>query len=1071
MESNKLLIGAQFRDPQNDIEIELFVLRDLTLKQLLDGIKYGLAKKINELPDSEDKKRYICCKNICYACIDAMETKKNYNAICITSYNTTHFDSSLQGIDINRVTFSEASKTKKLYELGFLSSTRIVFDCNCDYKSYAFNISEIGEAFNPTQKMPEPEKKFPEYNISTRQIYKFDDEPIKIIAPSEPPQKPKQNIFMALLPTVLMVAVMAGVRGVFFGSPSGMSMIIMSVSMGMVTLLTTLLSFWMEKRNYKKSLIQWRKSYEEYIAIVISEIQEREKKDTAQLDEIYPDVDLLLERVPCIHESIFSRASTDDDFLKVRLGVSNNVKRLFEIQGDDKDSVFSSAKFEFAQDIYHNDTVRLILIEEDEMGNTGNPQSYLSHLPYAIEKKYRYLSNAPLLLSLKDVGSLGIVYGACEDGMKSMMERMIFELCYYHSPEELQFVMLFKPQTNWDQIENVIKKYKFLPHFRGLFSDKSQFVFDNESAGSVYSSMLNIMAERNSNNGVNKIPHIIFVVYEEYGLKEHAFAEYLPQLPSEGKPYEDKLGLSFIFVKAYKEHLPRYCSYIIKIDRNGQDYSGVITKQTEYNKQKVFTFHNWSGGNGQYMLTYNAYKYLSALYYTKISQNGKVPSNVSLFEMFGLKEGDTVDIGRYWGFKGGKRLYDITRTLSVPLGKNDNGITYLDLHEKADGPHMLVAGTTGSGKSETILSYLIGLCLRYRPDEINLMLVDMKGGGFIKRIGDLPHVVGKVTNVDGDENGTGAEYMLRRFLNALSAEVKERELLLNQMGVDNIDDYIRACRDIEAHIEKLRPKKGEKSQEETIDFEREKEIRRLAAERPLPHLILVVDEFTELKCFSNENNDVDFIKEITKIARVGRSLGFHIILVSQNIEGAITDDIRVNSKSRLCLKVATRQASKEMINTDLAAAPTMPGNGRAYLLVGTGSKFEYFQSAYSGVNTFKKVTFSQEQLKDMQISTKIMQADKNGDYTVFYDSDKDNTDVIQLKTQEAKNGNMDTQLNAFNNAIMNYYQQHHTENIPQSRTEIPTPRIVFQPPLPERVILGADGKPFILPKDKVKEKV
>ena len=111
---------------------------------------------------------------------------------------------------------------------------------------------------------------------------------------------------------------------------------------------------------------------------------------------------------------------------------------------------------------------------------------------------------------------------------------------------------------------------------------------------------------------------------------------------------------------------------------------------------------------------------------------------------------------------------------------------------------------------------------------------------------------------------------------------------------------------------------------------------------PLSHLVLVVDEFTELKRFSSESNDVDFIAEITTIARVGRTLGFHIILVSQNIEGAITDDIRVNSKARICLKVATKQASKEMIGTPAAAAPTMPLNGRAYLLVGTGARFEYF---------------------------------------------------------------------------------------------------------------------------------
>ncbi|MER8252680.1 FtsK/SpoIIIE domain-containing protein, partial [Acinetobacter baumannii] len=68
---------------------------------------------------------------------------------------------------------------------------------------------------------------------------------------------------------------------------------------------------------------------------------------------------------------------------------------------------------------------------------------------------------------------------------------------------------------------------------------------------------------------------------------------------------------------------------------------------------------------------------------------------------------------------------DVTRNMKVAVGKNEHGITYLDLHENADGPHMLVAGTTGSGKSDTIITYLIGLCVKYSPSDLNLMLVDM----------------------------------------------------------------------------------------------------------------------------------------------------------------------------------------------------------------------------------------------------------------------------------------------------------------------------------------------------------
>lgn len=1049
MESNKILIGAQFIDNSGEsIEIELLVLRDSTLKQLLDGIRYGLAKRTDDL-------RYQKCKEIYDRCVVA-NNKGEYRKISITSFDVTKLSDDDDGSgEEYRIIFTEEDKSKKLCNLGFLSSTRIVFDSTEQYQSFGIDNSNVISPFS-SKTNPKSEKIFPEYNISTRQLYQFDQTPIEIIPPSDPPKKPKQNLFFMILPTIMMLLVMVLVRS--FMSSSGFSMIALTLAMGVVTVFTTFFGWWQQKRNHKKSLQEWRVNYEQYIAGVISEIQNRKITDTEKLNELYPDIDLIIdiaqgskkvEGIFDVSGNIFSRSQADSDFLTVRLGTSNEVENMFEIKGDEKNVVFSPARFEFAKDEYNRDTVKLCLPEDDNFRISGNQQTYLSNLPNAISKKYRYLTNAPLLFSLKNCGALGIV-SENKDEASGLLERMIFELCYYHSPEDLQFVMLFEKKKNWDDIEQCIRMYKFLPHFRGLFSGKSQFVFDSKSANSVFTSMLELMKERSdsrsSSSSDRKFPHIVFVVYEEYGLKEHAFAEYLPEVPESGQGYVNNLGITFVFSKRFKEHLPGYCNEIIGLD-NGH-YT--ITPHEDENKRKSFVFDCWTEDVKK--TVYSSYKILSAICYSQISQNGKVPSNVSLFELFGIKGSNGIDVGKFWGEKNGKRCFDVTKSLAVPLGKNENGVTFLDLHEKSDGPHMLVAGTTGSGKSETILSYLLGLCLQFRPDEINLMLVDMKGGGFIKRIGDLPHVVGKVTNVDGDENGTGEEYMLRRFLNALAAEVKEREVLFNQMGVDCIDDYIKACRNIESHIKTL----GEKANG------KQEELRRLAKERPLAHLILVVDEFTELKRFSAESNDVDFISEITTIARVGRSLGFHIILVSQNIEGAITEDIRVNSKSRLCLKVATRQASKEMINSDLAAAPTMPGNGRAYLLVGTGSKFEYFQSAYSGTAVFKNdAQVPAEIIPDIEVPVEIVQAEKKGEYTVFYRSEADNTDIIKVKEKAKEDGKMATQLVAIDEAIKNYYEA--------QKSKLPTPHIVFQPPLPKKVILGQNGEPVYLSEKKNEE--
>lgn len=274
--------------------------------------------------------------------------------------------------------------------------------------------------------------------------------------------------------------------------------------------------------------------------------------------------------------------------------------------------------------------------------------------------------------------------------------------------------------------------------------------------------------------------------------------------------------------------------------------------------------------------------------------------------------------------------------------------------------------------------------------------------------------------------------MLKRFLESLNAEIKRRKLLLSSFGVDNVDSYIRALRiirqikELESEPEnteiilKLKKKLNEK-QTKLLD----RDLKELSQ---LSHLVLVVDEFTELKRFSNESSDVDFIAEITTIARVGRTLGFHIILVSQNIEGAITDDIRVNSKARICLKVATKQASKEMIGNTAAAAPTMPLNGRAYLLVGTGTRFEYFQSAYTGAN--KNLNIEQPVI--------VTQVTNSGKFnSEFYSSKKDN--IIKKKKSENVSEH-DTQLAYIVNTIIDIGK------------ESEKPRQIFLPPLPAIIL-------------------
>ena len=1020
MESNKLLIGVQFIDPNNNHEnlvFELIVLRDLTLKQLIDGIKYGLIKK-------GDDPFYSKCRNIFNDCMSSMDKNGLYKKITLTSYNDALAGEKINGV---RAAVTDKDMDKALDSIGFISSTRIVFDPTESYRSYEINTSVIIPAFNPSNDNNDGIA-FPSYNISTRQLSKFDETPVEIIPPSAPPQKPEQNLFFTLMPTVIMIGITIITRVMTSGTDSIMAVLVSS-AMSLVTVVLSVINFIRMGKKYKDDLKKWRTEYEEYINKTIARILSRQEEDSAKLDEMYPDVnDLFDESKPDksvygLCGKIFSRCQEDSDYLMVRLGTSDMIENTFEIRGGKKDVIFSSEGFKLKFD-----KVSLFLSDEEGYDNKEDETYYLSNLPNFIAEKYKYMKRAPMLFSLKNCGSLGIVAPNMTFAER-LIQRMVFDLCFYHSPDDLQFIVLFDPTDDKNKIENQISNFKFMPHFRDLFPDRSQFVFDDANAGMVFSSMLSVMGEREAAAGQGvSFPHIVFIVYHEYGMKEHAFAQYLPKLPEEGKPYENPLGITFLFPKLHKEHLPAYCDHVINFKG---DHNAELIPHEDDRQAAEFNFNVAPDWN---VKIYNTSKILSSLCYAKISQNGKVPSAVSLFELYGFSK-NNIDMQQLWD---AENRINVIETLLVPIGKNENGLTYLDLHENADGPHMLVAGTTGSGKSETIITYLLGLCMFFRPDEVNMMLVDMKGGGFIKRIGTLPHVVGSVTDVDGDENGTGAEYMLKRFLDALRSEIKRRKILFNSMHVDSINQYIAACRNIDSHIKKINNRlRGE--DKDPLTPAEEQAIRDQARDDCLAHLVLVVDEFTELKRFSSESNDVDFIGEITTIARVGRSLGFHIILISQNIEGAITDDIRVNSKSRLCLKVATRQASKEMIGNDLAASPNMPGHGRAYLLVGTGSKFEYFQSGYAGAVAEENFEFP----------TEITEASKSGTYSKFYRSEKDNVDAKKRKKELEAQGKLETQLNAVVGKIKTYYNQH--------KSQYPKVHIIFEKPLPGRIVYE-DGR-------------
>lgn len=243
------------------------------------------------------------------------------------------------------------------------------------------------------------------------------------------------------------------------------------------------------------------------------------------------------------------------------------------------------------------------------------------------------------------------------------------------------------------------------------------------------------------------------------------------------------------------------------------------------------------------------------------------------------------------------------KSLAVPLGvRAKDDYVELNLHEKAHGPHGLVAGTTGSGKSEIVQSYILSLAVNFHPHQVGFLLIDYKGGGMANLFANLPHLLGTITNLDKSES--------MRAMASIKSELARRQRIFGINNVNHINGYNKLF------------KLGK-------------------VEEPLPHLFIISDEFAELK-----KEQPDFMSELVSAARIGRSLGVHLILATQKPSGVVDDQIWTNSKFKLCLKVQDASDSKEMLHTPDAANITIPG--RAYLQVGNNEIYELFQSAWSG---------------------------------------------------------------------------------------------------------------------------
>lgn len=260
--------------------------------------------------------------------------------------------------------------------------------------------------------------------------------------------------------------------------------------------------------------------------------------------------------------------------------------------------------------------------------------------------------------------------------------------------------------------------------------------------------------------------------------------------------------------------------------------------------------------------------------------SGGLPARVSPGDV-GLPA-DVPGVVATWGgpAAGRRRLPGLA--VPIGLGGGVGGPTRAWLDLVADGPHALVAGTTGSGKSELLQALVLGLALRHPPAELVLVLLDFKGGAGLRPCWSLPHVVGRVTDLDPEQ--------ATRALEALAAELRRREAVLAAAGVADVEDL-----------------RGNSAPPAT---------------QPLPRMLVVVDEFRALA-----EDLPEFVPALVRLAAQGRSLGMHLVLATQRPGGAVTAQMRANLALRVCLRVTEAADSADVVDGPEAAriSPGTPG--------------------------------------------------------------------------------------------------------------------------------------------------
>lgn len=620
------------------------------------------------------------------------------------------------------------------------------------------------------------------------------------------------------------------------------------VSMGMMASNLIFPSIGRKKMMERQEAYEKRRqeAYRAYLEQIEAQLSEMAQRQLRHMHKQLPTAVDTARQLLKDHRHLWDRRRTQSDCMQLRLGLGSWPMKC--------DITLPPQHFELTDDPMR------AMIEE-------------------MRTKKRVLHHAPIAVDLKKYNQVGIA--GTEEDTQRLIWQLLMQLSTQLGYDEMKLCIMGK-------LPQALRPFVRLPH---TWSDdgRHHFFAQSESEVNEISQALDgMLAMRRSEmpaNEVDRLPRLVVLITEtrlsQRGILHRQLLE---------KKYP---GVHVICLGQFTSDLPRQSELVIGV--KGQQ-GELISSEGE---RLSFELDDTDPA-----LTRPLVNLMENTLLDMPDTASRLPEVVPFLRLFGVTQVEELNLlSRYL-------RNDPARTLAVPIGMDASGqLCWLDMHEKALCFNGLIAGTTGSGKSELIMTLILSLACSFSPEQVNFALIDFKGGSTAQAFQRLPHTVGVLTNLEGSN--------VNRALMSLKSELVRRQKIFDNVKqiksrtkID-INDYQRMYSGGEVHA-------------------------------PLPHLFIIVDEFAELKMHYPE-----FMHELlVTTARIGRELGVHLLLATQKPAGVINDQIESNVGLRICLRVQSTQDSQDVLKTPEAAMLT--GVGKFYMHTGSSNSLTLAQSAYTG---------------------------------------------------------------------------------------------------------------------------